>query len=417
MRVRPNRGVMLAQHLVGIEVLWARQRFRFGDAGAKALPRDDRGDRRERILSDLARRNQGGADAGIEANLLVNRASIGSKSAGMLRLGLGEHHSDEPLEQIDGLVGQSGAELEGDRDQSSVAALPFVSGDMLSRRPARLTGKLRKAGLMDAMPAPGIEADRPDMVQALDQAEHRSGLCRLRHLAQPHEPALAGFRPAQRQRIELAPLLVGQAEGQPPLDLPPRPKAEINAEAFEAPRRRNDDLLSAAFLHDQLGQMEEPIVLKSLRMKSANEFGRGVLPKRAEPKPVLQFGSMPSASLRGEIVIDGFQPHIGLFGDKRNQRRRRPLVGSQRPPRMAQVAQHQRITEAAGIAPAASNHREIRLSQRVMANQLARVCRRLEQHGDLGLGQLLPAHRSGSPEASHRQTNRCGSGSRSACCA
>src|SRR3954447_7359111 len=298
-----------------------------------------------------------------------------------------------------------------------MAALPFVSGDMLSRRPAGLTGKLREAGLMDAMPTPAVEADRPDMVQALDQAEHRSGLCRLRHLAQPHEPALAGFRPARGQRIELAPLLVGEAEGQPPLDLPPCPKAEINTEAFEASRRRNDDLSSTAFLRNQLGQIEEPIVLKSLRMKSVGEFGRGVFPKRTEPKPVLQFGSMPAASLQGEIVINGFRSHIDLFGDKRNQCRWRPLAGSQRPPRIAQVAQHQRITEAAGIASAASNYREIRLSQRVMANQLTRVCRRLEQRGGLGLGQLLSAHRSGSPEASHRQTNRCGSGSRSACCA
>jgi len=140
-------------------------------------------------------------------------------------------------------------------------------------------------------------------------------------LAQPHEPALAGFRSARRQSIELAPLLVGQTEGQPPLDLPTRPKAEINAEAFEALRCRNDDLLPAAFLHDQLGQIEEPIVLKSLWVKSVGEFGRGGFPKWAEPKPVLQFGSMPAASLRGEIVIDGFRPHINLFGDKRNLHR------------------------------------------------------------------------------------------------
>src|SRR3982750_479559 len=87
-RPAPHSGVMLAQPLVGIEILRACQRFRFGDAGAKALPRDDRGDRLERILSDLARRNQGGADAGIEANLLVDGAPVGPKGSGMLRLGL-----------------------------------------------------------------------------------------------------------------------------------------------------------------------------------------------------------------------------------------------------------------------------------------------------------------------------------------
>ena len=32
-----------------------------------------------------------------------------------------------------------------------------------------------------------------------------------------------------------------------------------------------------------------------------------------------------------------------------------------------------------------------------MANQSTRICRRIEQRGDLGLGQLLPAHRSVSP--------------------
>jgi hypothetical protein len=37
----------------------------------------------------------------------------------MPRLGLGEHRPDEPLEQIDRLIGQSSAELKGDRNQGS----------------------------------------------------------------------------------------------------------------------------------------------------------------------------------------------------------------------------------------------------------------------------------------------------------
>ena len=93
-----------------------------------------------------------------------------------------------------------------------MAALPLIAGDMLGRRPSGLTGKLRQARLMHAMPARGIDADRPDMVQALDQAEHRGRLCRLRHLAKPDKPALPAFRPALRQRIELPPLLGGKAD-------------------------------------------------------------------------------------------------------------------------------------------------------------------------------------------------------------
>ena len=198
-----------------------------------------------------------------------------------------------------------------------MAALPLIAGDMLGRRPPRFTGKLREAGLMHAMPARRVDADRPDMVQALDQAEHRGGLCRLRHLAQPHEPALPAFCPALRQRIELAALPVGQAEGQQPLDLPPRPKAQINTETFEAPRRRNDDPPPTAFLHDQLGQMEEAVVLEGLQMNGGGEFRRGVFPEGAQPKPLLQFGGMPAAVLLGgEIAFDGLRAHIDLFGDK-----------------------------------------------------------------------------------------------------
>ena len=110
---RAHRGVMLAEHLVGIELLRARQRLRFGDAGAETLPRDDRGDRVEWVLPGLARRDQGGADPRIKTNLLVDCASVGLKGAGMPGLGLGEHRSDEAFEQVDRLIGQGGAELRG----------------------------------------------------------------------------------------------------------------------------------------------------------------------------------------------------------------------------------------------------------------------------------------------------------------
>jgi hypothetical protein len=42
------------------------------------------------------------------------------------------------------------------------------------------------------------------------QTEHRSRLCRFRHLAQPSEHALVGLRAALRQRIQPMPLLGGE---------------------------------------------------------------------------------------------------------------------------------------------------------------------------------------------------------------
>ena len=153
--------------------------------------------------------------------------------------------------------------------------------------------------------------------------------------------------------------------------------------------------------------MEEAIVLDSLRTKGIGEFRRGVFSEGAEPEAVLQFGGMPSAVLLGgEIAIDGLRLRIDLFGDKRDQRRRRLLIGPQRPPRITQVAQHQRIPEATVITAAAPDRREICLRQCVMADELTRLRRRIEQRGDLGLGQLLSAHRSCSPEVLHRQTSR-----------
>ena len=86
-RPAPHRGVMLAQDLVGIEILRTRERFRFDDAGTKALPRDDRSDRLERIPPALARCNQGSADASIETDLLVDGAAVGLKGTGVPRLG------------------------------------------------------------------------------------------------------------------------------------------------------------------------------------------------------------------------------------------------------------------------------------------------------------------------------------------
>ena len=55
---------------------------------------------------------------------------------------------------------------------------------------------------MHVMSASWIDADRANMVQTLDQPEHRGRLCRFRHLAQPDEPALTRFRAALRQSIE-----------------------------------------------------------------------------------------------------------------------------------------------------------------------------------------------------------------------
>jgi hypothetical protein len=46
------------------------------------------------------------------------------------------------------------------------------------------------------------------------------------------------------------------------------------------------------------------------------------------------------------------------------------------------------------LAPTPMNDREITGGQRIVTDEFTRIRGRIEQRGDLGLGQLLSAHRS-----------------------
>ena len=78
-------------------------------------------------------------------------------------LGSNEHCSDELVEQADGLIGQTGVEVERDGGQSRMAALTFVFSDMLHRGAAGVADELSKTSLMHAMSVSRIKPDRPDM--------------------------------------------------------------------------------------------------------------------------------------------------------------------------------------------------------------------------------------------------------------
>jgi hypothetical protein len=141
----PHAGIVLAQHLVGIKIFRTRQRLRFGNARAEAIPRDHRRDCVKEVPLALASRNQCGADARVKANLLIDGAAIGLESAGVPALGLAKHRADEPVKQIDRLVCQIGDQVERNSDQGRMTALTFIAGDMLNRSTAGLAGELGKA--------------------------------------------------------------------------------------------------------------------------------------------------------------------------------------------------------------------------------------------------------------------------------
>ena len=113
-----------------------------------------------------------------------------------------EHRPHQALEQIDRLIRKARDQIQHGRSQGGVPTPRLVASDMLRRRAAGLARKLSEARLMHTMRARRVLADRAHMIEPLDQAEHRRRLGRFRHLPQPGQPAVRGFRATIRQGIE-----------------------------------------------------------------------------------------------------------------------------------------------------------------------------------------------------------------------
>ena len=107
-RPAPNADIALAEPLIGVEFLGSRQRLRFRDARAEALPGNHRRNCPEGVMLGFARGDQGGANARIETDFLVDCFGVGLKGAGLPPLGLEEHRADQTIEQVEGVIGQSG---------------------------------------------------------------------------------------------------------------------------------------------------------------------------------------------------------------------------------------------------------------------------------------------------------------------
>src|SRR5208282_2012751 len=107
-RPAPQAGIVLGQHLVGVEVIRPGQRFCLGDSRAEAVPRNDLGNRVEGVALGLTRCDEGGPNSRIQPDLLVYRARIVLERADIAALGLAEHRSHQPVEQIDGVIREAG---------------------------------------------------------------------------------------------------------------------------------------------------------------------------------------------------------------------------------------------------------------------------------------------------------------------
>ncbi len=351
---------MLDEVLASVEFLRPRQDRRFGDSRAELLPRHQCSDRVVGILLVVTGGDQRRADARVEADFLIDGPCIRLEGAGMPPLGLAEHGADQPVEQVDGLIGQAGGEVQTDCHQRRVPSLPFIVGDMLDRGAARLAGELCQARLMDKMSSAWRDADTSYMFQPLDDTEHGRRRGGFWHLPQPGQPVLAGLLPAMGQRIKALALFRRQPIGQAPLHFPSGLMTDLDAEPFECRRPRENDPTLPAFFHNQPSQMAKPFVLNGLRQQPCRQLGGGTGPERTKLQSVLQLGGMTSAvPLGDQIFVDRLRKNTDLIGDKREERSRRSLTGAQRTAGITQVAKHQSMTEAVVIATAAPDRREV----------------------------------------------------------
>jgi hypothetical protein len=108
-------------------------------------------------------------------------------------------------------------------------------------------------------------------------------------------------------------------------------------------------------------------------MKSIGELRRRAFSEGAAPKPLLTFDgvSLPVTLCR-EIRLDRCRKSVNLLCHECRQLCRRPLTGSQRTSRIAQIAQHKCATEAVMVAPTPTNDREISGGQRIVTVEFTR---------------------------------------------
>lgn len=147
--------------------------------------------------------------------------------------------------------------------------------------------------------------------------------------------------------------------------------------------------------HHRSRQEGEPIVLDRLREQRLCHLSGSKPAERAQPELLLALDRVAlPVPLRREIFVDAVRKNLDLICNEHQQRGRRSLADAQCAAREAQVAEHQRVTEPVVIAAAAPDRGKISIGQRVVADQLTLLRRRLEQLRELRFAQSLPSRHS-----------------------
>ena len=181
----------------------------------------------------------------------------------MTSLSFAKHRPNQPIEQINGLIGQIGGEVERDGDQCRMPPLTLVSaicctvdgwhrGRVGQRGPDARDGRVPDQGRSRAHVAGvrSIPASRRASPLPASGAARSANFdwCSSRRPA-THRVAAAG------QRLALP------STGAEPLAVP---GARLDAESFKPLRAWNDDAALPALLHDQSRQVGKLVILNRM---------------------------------------------------------------------------------------------------------------------------------------------------------
>ncbi len=172
--------------------------------------------------------------------------------------------------------------------------------------------------------------------------------------------------------------------------------AQVGAEPFERRGCGRHDATIPAGQHYQPGQDGQLVVFNGLREQDVKQFGVGATARRAQAEVLLAlYGVALSAPFGLDVFVDHVWHNTDLLGHEPHHGSGRALGGPQRAAGVAQVAEHQRITEPVVVATAPLGRGQVLRRQGEMAHQFALLGRRVEQLRKLGLTQLLPSRHSG----------------------
>ncbi len=197
----------------------ARQAACLGDAAAQALPSNRRLDRGEQIGTALSGSEQGLAEPGEQAHLVVHRSCVAQDGILHPRLGAAEQPAHRTVEQGDAVVGQPGRGVQDGGDQRGAAAWGRQGPQMLRGEAPALAGELAQALRMHAIGASRIEADGAQVGEPLGDIQEGTMPRRTGRLARPGEHAEGGAVLGREQCLQRLGLAGRQVAGQLACDL------------------------------------------------------------------------------------------------------------------------------------------------------------------------------------------------------